>query len=235
MEKNAKENALMEIKNKKHVADAMAYFDKLVSEFIGLESEPIIENRGRDIYMTPRAIQRVEVAYQSEPKPYLEKMCRSSLSIAVMEWMKTRKNYDPKAKNPGTKLINWFVWQEVGTVHFYLILQEDALYDVVPADLNRPVIHWAKCAGRFMDATCYPKLKCYFDIKTEENVYFSSDSAVLNSVNERITLLFGDIQDQQNNIEYKVYNGEQDYGNYNNNVTLEDRQVSIAEIVKKQL
>jgi len=228
------EDVLMEIKNKKHVADAMVYFDELVAEFVALNCDPLLVNRGRCIYMTPRAIQRVKVAYQSEPKPYLEKMCRSDLTVAVMEWMKTRVSYNESQEYPALEIINWFVWQEVGTVHVYLILQEDALYDVVPADINKAVIHWAKCAGRFMDATRYPKLRCYFDTKTEENVYFSSDSAVLNIISDRVTELFGDIQVQQNSIEYKVYNGEQDYGKYNK-ITLEDHQESILDTVNKTI
>ena len=221
----------MEIKNKKHLANAMSYFDSLVSDFVTMEDKPIIQNRGRDIYMTPRSIQRVRVAYQSEPRVYLQKMIRSDLTIAVMEWMKTRVTYDSQKKYPALNMINWLAWQEVGTVHFYLIFQEEALYDVVPANLNKAVIHWAKCTGRFMDATCYPKLKCYFDTTTHhEDVADASDSTVLEMLKQGHVL--GDIQEHQSHIEYKVYNGDQDYGKYNG-VTLEDHKNEVSEILNQ--
>jgi len=223
----------MEIKNKKHLANAMSYFDSVVSDFVTMEDKPIIQNRGRDIYMTPRSIQRVRVAYRLQPLAYLQKMMRSDLSIAVMEWMKTRVTYDSQKKYPALDMINWIAWQEVGTVHFYLIFQEEALYDVVPANLNKAVIHWAKCTGRFMDATRYPKIKCYFDTTTQnEDVADATDSSVLDMLKHSNVL--GDIQDHKSHIEYKVYNGDQDYGKYNQ-VILECHKDSLIEAVNKLL
>lgn len=131
-------------------------------------------------------------------------------------------------------MINWFVWQEVGTVHMYLIFMGDALYDVVPANHNEEVSHWAKCAGRFIDATCYPEIKCYLDIKSEENVYFASDSNVLNSMSGRISALFGDIQKQQDNIKYKSYGGELEYGHYRG-VKLIDSQEPLAYLINGKI
>ncbi len=222
-------------KHKKCVSEkvsfSLRYFDSIVREFMNMDDKPILRNCGRNIYMTQRAKDRLKNAFNIKPKAHLEKMIRSDLTVAIMEWMKTRVSYDATKKHPTQNMVNWFVWQEVGTVHIYLIFMGEALYDVVPANHNEEVIHWSKCAGRFIDATCYPDIKCYFDIKTEENVYFASDSAVLNNMSGRISELFGDIQKQQDNIEYKSYGGELEYGHYRE-VKLIDRQEPLADLIK---
>lgn len=223
----------MVIKNKKHLADAMSYFDSLVSDFMVMEDKPVIKNRGRYIYMTPRSTQRVRVAYRLQPLAYLQKMIHSDLTIAMIEWMKTRVTYDETQEHPALDMINWIVWQEVGTVHIYLIFQKEALYDVVPANLNKAVVHWAKCTGRFMDATRYPKIKCYLDTTQKEgDIADATHSSVLEMLKHSNVL--GDIQDHKSNIEYKVYNGEQDYGKYNQ-VILECHKDSLIEIVNESL
>ena len=69
------------------------------------------------------------------------------------------------------------------------------------------------------------------DFTALENVYLASDSAVLNNMSGRISELFGDIQKQQDIIEYKVYGGQLEYGNYRE-VKLIDRQEPLADLIK---
>ena len=210
----------MDEKEVKLMNNATRYFGELTNEFLTTENY-VMTHRGRHIYMSEHTIKKLKYINKT-PVEHFTHIVNCDLTIAILEWFKTRAAYDATLKDPAVNIINWFVWRELGTVNMYLINRKDSFYDIVPNHLRDAVTAWSKKAGCFIDATEYPKIKCHFSQSQEEvgiDYLFTP-----NGLAEKFVSVIGDFylsKKRECPIEYKTYN-HTEHGTFNSITLIND-------------
>ena len=143
----------MDEKEVKLMNNATRYFGELTNEFLTTENY-VMTHRGRHIYMSEHTIKKLKYINKT-PVEHFTHIVNCDLTIAILEWFKTRAAYDATLKDPAVKIINWFVWRELGTVNMYLINRKDSFYDIVPNHLRDAErdLEWFKDCPKFNDQT----------------------------------------------------------------------------------